>query len=53
MDTTAEGVEDEEQLTELRGQGCGSIQGYLFSRPVAGDAVEAMIAGEARFRRCA
>ena len=53
MDTTAEGVEDEEQLTELRGQGCGSIQGYLFSRPVAGDAVEAMIAGEARFRRVA
>jgi diguanylate cyclase (GGDEF)-like protein len=53
MDTTAEGVEEEGQLSELRGQGCGSIQGYLFSRPVEGDAVAAMIAGEARFRRVA
>ena len=53
MDTTAEGVEDEGQLTRLRGQGCGSIQGYLFSRPVHGDAVLDMIAGEARFRRSA
>jgi diguanylate cyclase (GGDEF)-like protein len=35
METTAEGVEDEDQLAELRGQGCSSIQGYLFSRPVA------------------
>ena len=34
METTAEGVEDDEQLTRLRGQGCSSIQGYLFSRPL-------------------
>ena len=53
METTAEGVEDEGQLTQLRGQGCGNIQGYLFSRPVAGDAVLDMISGEARFRRVA
>ncbi|WP_374943741.1 putative bifunctional diguanylate cyclase/phosphodiesterase [Sphingomonas sp.] len=53
MDTTAEGVEEEGQLTQLRGQGCGSIQGYLFSRPVEGGAVLDMIAGEARFRRSA
>ncbi|GGB25054.1 hypothetical protein GCM10011380_13290 [Sphingomonas metalli] len=33
-DTTAEGVEDDEQLAVLTEQGCGSIQGYLFSRPV-------------------
>ncbi len=39
METTAEGVEDEDQLVRLRGQGCGSIQGYLFSRPIAGDQV--------------
>ncbi len=53
MDTTAEGVEDEEQLSELKRQGCGTIQGYLFSRPVDGCAVQEMIAGEARFRRVA
>jgi diguanylate cyclase (GGDEF)-like protein len=34
METTAEGVEDETQLQRLRGQGCGHIQGFLFSRPV-------------------
>ena len=34
METTAEGVEHEQQLVELREQGCSSIQGYLFSRPV-------------------
>ena len=44
METTAEGVEDSEQLAELRGQGCSSIQGYLFSRPIEGSAVMAMIA---------
>ncbi len=34
METTAEGVEDTGQLNMLRGEGCGNIQGYLFSRPV-------------------
>ena len=45
METTAEGVEDRDQLNELRGQGCSSIQGYWFSRPVEGSAVMDMIAG--------
>lgn len=45
METTAEGVEDCDQLAELRGQGCSSIQGYLFSRPIEGADVMAMIAG--------
>jgi diguanylate cyclase (GGDEF)-like protein/PAS domain S-box-containing protein len=31
--TTAEGVETEEQLACLRGEGCTEVQGYLFSRP--------------------
>jgi diguanylate cyclase (GGDEF)-like protein len=53
MDTTAEGVEDEGQLSMLTSQGCGTIQGYLFSRPVSGDAVLDMIAGQERFRRVA
>jgi diguanylate cyclase (GGDEF)-like protein len=34
METTAEGVEDVEQLAELRAQGCSTLQGYLFSRPL-------------------
>lgn len=44
METTAEGVEDGEQLAQLRGQGCSSIQGFLFSRPIEAADVNAMIA---------
>ena len=46
MDTTAEGVEDEDQLARLHGQGCGSIQGYLFSRPVAAADVDRLLAAD-------
>ncbi|HEX8446556.1 MAG TPA: EAL domain-containing protein [Sphingomonas sp.] len=34
METTAEGVEDPEQLAALRLEGCTNVQGFLFSRPV-------------------
>jgi diguanylate cyclase (GGDEF)-like protein len=34
MITTAEGVETEDQLEQLRVEGCDEIQGYLFSRPI-------------------
>jgi diguanylate cyclase (GGDEF)-like protein len=38
MSVNAEGVETTEQLTTLRAEGCGEIQGYLFSPPrPAGD----------------
>jgi EAL domain-containing protein (putative c-di-GMP-specific phosphodiesterase class I) len=33
MRTTAEGVETEEQLENLRSEGCTEVQGYLFSPP--------------------
>ncbi|WP_430385839.1 putative bifunctional diguanylate cyclase/phosphodiesterase [Blastomonas fulva] len=44
METIAEGVEDQHQLEALRAQGCSNIQGYLFSRPVGIELVDAMIA---------
>ena len=34
METTAEGVENVDQLDILREQGCTHIQGYYFSRPM-------------------
>ena len=37
MRSLAEGVEDQSQLTALRGLGCRFAQGYLFSRPVPAD----------------
>jgi diguanylate cyclase (GGDEF)-like protein len=46
METTAEGVENPEQLAELRLHGCSSVQGYLFSRPVDAAGVFAALAAE-------
>lgn len=41
METTAEGVEDSQQLAELRAHGCSSVQGFLFAKPMrAGDVAE-------------
>ncbi len=42
METTAEGVEDVAQWDRLRAQGCSSIQGYHFSRPVESGMVDAL-----------
>jgi EAL domain-containing protein (putative c-di-GMP-specific phosphodiesterase class I) len=33
ISTTAEGVETEDQLKQLKAEGCTEVQGYLFSRP--------------------
>ena len=41
----AEGVETEEQATRLRSLGCTLAQGYLFSRPISGDAARELLAG--------
>lgn len=37
MNTLAEGVETVEQMQNLQAMGCEICQGYLFSRPLAGD----------------
>jgi len=46
METTAEGVEDSEQLAQLKAQGCTSAQGFLFSRPIPVSEVAAIIAAQ-------
>jgi EAL domain-containing protein (putative c-di-GMP-specific phosphodiesterase class I) len=40
MDVVAEGVETEEQLTQLRALNCDFGQGYFFSKPLAAEAIE-------------
>jgi EAL domain-containing protein (putative c-di-GMP-specific phosphodiesterase class I) len=37
MKVLAEGVETERHLSFLRGEGCDSVQGYFFSRPLPAD----------------
>ncbi|TBY81966.1 EAL domain-containing protein [Rhizobium leguminosarum bv. viciae] len=43
--TTAEGVETEDQLSRVREQGCGEIQGYLFGKPLPLSSVHDLIRG--------
>jgi diguanylate cyclase (GGDEF)-like protein/PAS domain S-box-containing protein len=45
--TAAEGVETEEQLAGLRVLGCDWAQGFLFSRPVPGDEITALLRSRA------
>ena len=40
---TAEGVETQEQLDLLHQNGCGQVQGYLFSRPVPASEIAALL----------
>lgn len=51
METLAEGVEDVAQFDVLEREGCQHIQGYLFSRPVAADAVAELLAESADYQR--
>ena len=51
METLAEGVEDVAQFEVLEREGCQNIQGYLFSRPVAADAVAGLLRNGAGYQR--
>jgi diguanylate cyclase len=46
MAVVAEGIEEAGQADELRAMRSPLGQGYLFSRPVTGDAVELLLAAE-------
>ena len=43
MEVTAEGVETSAQLKAVVAAGCGEVQGYLFSPPVRGDELIAVL----------
>lgn len=51
METLAEGVEDVAQFEVLEREGCQNIQGYLFSRPVAANAVAGLLRDGAGYQR--
>jgi diguanylate cyclase (GGDEF)-like protein len=47
IDTVAEGIESEQQVTILRTLGCRLGQGYLFSKPVPAETLHEMLRSEA------
>jgi len=53
METTAEGVEDNAQLAELRSHGCSSVQGFLFARPMQAKDVQRLFGEDERARNVA
>ena len=46
LETLAEGIEDDSQLERLRSERCERGQGFLFSRPVSADEIEAFLSSE-------
>ncbi len=42
--TTAEGVETDDQLAQIRAEGCTDMQGYFFSKPLPVDQIPALLA---------
>ena len=43
IETLAEGIEQQSELTLLRAEGCDSGQGFLFARPLEAGAAEAFL----------
>jgi EAL domain-containing protein (putative c-di-GMP-specific phosphodiesterase class I) len=50
MDVVAEGVETKKQLFQLRSLKCEYGQGYLFSKPLAPEAIETLLAQDLPLR---
>src|SRR5689334_16107870 len=48
MEVIAEGIETEEQFQQLKMLGCEYGQGYLFSRPVANEGVDYLLAQDSK-----
>jgi diguanylate cyclase (GGDEF)-like protein/PAS domain S-box-containing protein len=46
----AEGVENNEQFKMISSLGCNEIQGYYFCKPTSGEAIEAMLAQDFRYK---
>lgn len=42
--TTAEGVETDDQLTQIIAEGCTEVQGYIFSKPLPASEIPALLA---------
>ena len=42
--TTAEGVETDDQLTQIRAEGCTEVQGFIFGRPIPAGEIPALLA---------
>jgi len=53
MTTTAEGVETQDQLEQLRAQGYSEGQGYLFSRPLPASALQQFLLDNGQVGRAA
>jgi EAL domain-containing protein (putative c-di-GMP-specific phosphodiesterase class I) len=47
LKTVAEGIEDADQLAELRALSCDQGQGFFLARPVAPEGVEILLAAGA------
>ena len=43
LDTTAEGIETEEQMTMLRALGCDDLPGFHIARPMAAELVQGLL----------
>ena len=53
LETLAEGIEDDDQLLKLQQEHCDRGQGFLFSRPIEPEAIEAFLLDAAETSRAA
>jgi len=53
LETLAEGIEDNEQLAKLQAEHCDRGQGFLFSKPIEPEAIEAFLLESAESNRAA